>query len=75
MTHARLCSVAGNQQTMKTVIAHNAFKTLQTTSALCKAANVTRGQLRLYEEQGLVAPQMLSLEARTCATRPNGHCD
>ena len=29
----------------------------QTTSALCKAANVTRGQLRLYEEEGLIAPQ------------------
>jgi len=41
---------------MKTVIAVNAFKALQTTSALCKAANVTRGQLRLYEEQGLIAP-------------------
>ena len=53
----RLRSVAGNQHTMKTVIAHNAFKTLRTTSALCKAANVTRGQLRLYEEQGLIAPQ------------------
>ena len=39
---------------MKNVIA---FKPLQTTSALCKAANVTRGQLRLYEEQGLIAPQ------------------
>lgn len=42
---------------MKTVINVNAFKSLQTTSALCKAANVTRGQLRLYEEQGLIAPQ------------------
>lgn len=41
---------------MKTVIAVNAFKTFHTTSALCKAANVTRGQLRLYEEQGLIAP-------------------
>lgn len=30
---------------------------MQTTSALCKAANVTRGQLRLYEEEGLIAPQ------------------
>lgn len=39
------------------VIALNAFKALRTTSALCKAANVTRGQLRLYEEQGLIAPQ------------------
>lgn len=42
---------------MKTVINVNAFKSLQTTSALCKAANVTRGQLRLYEAQGLIAPQ------------------
>lgn len=33
------------------------FKPLQTTSALCKVANVTRGQLRLYEEAGLIAPQ------------------
>ena len=41
---------------MKNVIAVNAFKSLQTTSALCKAANVTRGQLRLYEEDGLIAP-------------------
>jgi DNA-binding transcriptional MerR regulator len=30
---------------------------LQTTSALCKATNVTRGQLRLYEDEGLIAPQ------------------
>lgn len=42
---------------MKAVITVNAFKTFQTTSALCKAANVTRGQLRLYEVQGLIAPQ------------------
>lgn len=42
---------------MKSVIAVNALKTLQTTSTLCKAASVTRGQLRLYEEQGLIAPQ------------------
>lgn len=42
---------------MKTVINVNAFKSLQTTSALCKAANVTRGQLRLYEAAGLIAPQ------------------
>ena len=42
---------------MKSVITVKAFKTLQTTSALCKAANVTRGQLRLYEEEGLIAPQ------------------
>ena len=42
---------------MKAVINENAFKSLQTTSALCKAANVTRGQLRLYETVGLIAPQ------------------
>jgi MerR family copper efflux transcriptional regulator len=42
---------------MKTVITVNSFQTLQTTSALCKAANVTRGQLRLYEDEGLIAPQ------------------
>ena len=42
---------------MKTVTTFNPFGTLQTTSALCKAANVTRGQLRLYEEEGLIAPQ------------------
>ncbi len=42
---------------MKSVMPVKAFKTLQTTSALCKAANVTRGQLRLYEEEGLIAPQ------------------
>ena len=42
---------------MKTVVTVQSFKTLQTTSALCKAANVTRGQLRLYEDEGLIAPQ------------------
>jgi DNA-binding transcriptional MerR regulator len=42
---------------MKTIINENDFKSLQTTSALCKAANVTRGQLRLYETVGLIAPQ------------------
>jgi DNA-binding transcriptional MerR regulator len=42
---------------MKSVMTVKAFKTLQTTSALCKAANVTRGQLRLYEEEGLITPQ------------------
>ncbi len=30
---------------------------MQTTSTLCKIANVTRCQLRLYEEEGLIAPQ------------------
>ena len=42
---------------MKTITTGNACRTLHTTSALCKAANVTRGQLRLYEEQGLITPQ------------------
>jgi DNA-binding transcriptional MerR regulator len=45
---------------MKTVTTSETFKnfkTLQTTSTLCKAANVTRGQLRLYENEGLIAPQ------------------
>lgn len=42
---------------MKTVIPVKAFPSLQTTSAVCKAAHVTRGQLRLYEEEGLIAPQ------------------
>ena len=42
---------------MKSVMTVKAFKNLQTTSALCKAASVTRGQLRLYEEEGLIAPQ------------------
>ena len=42
---------------MKTVVAVTAFRNLHTTSSICKAANVTRGQLRLYEEQGLIAPQ------------------
>jgi DNA-binding transcriptional MerR regulator len=42
---------------MTTITSANTFKTLHTTSALCKAANVTRGQLRLYEEEGLIAPQ------------------
>ena len=41
---------------MKTVNTLTAFQSLQTTSALCKAANVTRGQLRLYEDEGLIAP-------------------
>ncbi|MDP3347833.1 MAG: MerR family transcriptional regulator [Hydrogenophaga sp.] len=41
---------------MKTVITVKAFQALQTTSALCKAANVSRGQLRLYEEDGLITP-------------------
>ena len=42
---------------MKTVTTVTPSRTLQTTSALCQAANVTRGQLRLYEEEGLIAPQ------------------
>lgn len=35
----------------------NAANSLQTTGALCKTANVTRGQLRLYEKEGLISPQ------------------
>jgi MerR family copper efflux transcriptional regulator len=30
---------------------------INSTSTLCKAANVTRGQLRLYEDKGLITPQ------------------
>ncbi|CAN7593461.1 MerR family transcriptional regulator [Acidovorax delafieldii] len=41
---------------MKNVVPVNSFKSLQTTSALCKAASVTRGQLRLYEQACLIAP-------------------
>ena len=40
---------------MKAAITVN---TLQTTGAVCKAANVTRGQLRLYEKEGLIAAQL-----------------
>lgn len=42
---------------MKNVVIGNSMKTLLTTSALCKVANVTRGQLRLYEYGGLIEPQ------------------
>ena len=42
---------------MKTHTTAHPFKTLQTTSALCQSAGVTRGQLRLYEDAGLIAPQ------------------
>lgn len=42
---------------MKTAIIRHGVTSTQTTSALCKAANVTRGQLRLYEKEGLIAPQ------------------
>jgi DNA-binding transcriptional MerR regulator len=42
---------------MKTAISVKVSRALQTTSTLCKAASVTRGQLRLYEEEGLIAPQ------------------
>lgn len=41
----------------KTLTTAHDFRALQTTSALCKLAGVTRGQLRLYEEAGLIAPQ------------------
>jgi len=53
----RLRWVTANGPTMTRLIKLRAFKTLQTTSALCKAAKVSRGQLRLYEAQGLIAPQ------------------
>lgn len=43
--------------TMKSLNNRNTFPALQTTGALCKAANVTRGQLRLYEEAGLIKPR------------------
>jgi hypothetical protein len=56
---------------MKTVITVNAFKALQTTSTLCKAANVTRGQLRLYEEEGLIAPPMAT---PNCSTYGRSNC-
>lgn len=42
---------------MKTLTTAHDFKALQTTSVLCKSAGVTRGQLRLYEDAGLIAPQ------------------
>lgn len=42
---------------MKTVTTAQAIEPLKTTSALCAAANVTRGQLRLYEREGLITPQ------------------
>jgi MerR family transcriptional regulator, copper efflux regulator len=42
---------------MKTITSVQGSRTFYTTSALCFAANVTRGQLRLYEEEGLIAPQ------------------
>lgn len=42
---------------MRTFTTGKLFPTAQTTHTLCKAANVTRGQLRLYEEAGLITPQ------------------
>ncbi len=33
------------------------LKSFQTTGTLCKAANVSRGQLRLYEQEGLISPK------------------
>ena len=42
---------------IKTLTTAHDFKALQTTSVLCKSAGVTRGQLRLYEDAGLIAPQ------------------
>lgn len=41
----------------KTLTTSHDLKALQTTSVLCKSAGVTRGQLRLYEDVGLIAPQ------------------
>ena len=41
----------------KTLTTAYDFKALQTISVLCKSAGVTRGQLRLYEDAGLIAPQ------------------
>jgi DNA-binding transcriptional MerR regulator len=41
---------------IKTLTTAHDFKALQTTSVLCQSAGVTRGQLRLYEEAGLIAP-------------------
>ena len=58
--HARLVLLplhTQNPPIMKTVTTAHSLSALQTTSALCKAANVSRGQLRLYEDEGLIAPQ------------------
>jgi DNA-binding transcriptional MerR regulator len=41
---------------MKTLTSAQMYKALLTTSGLCKSAGVTRGQLRLYEVAGLIAP-------------------
>lgn len=57
----RLYSITGNSSAMKAVNTVKAFKTFQTTSALCRAANVTRGQLRLYEKEGLIAITVASM--------------
>lgn len=39
------------------VVTVSSSERLLTTGSVCKAAHVTRGQLRLYEEQGLITPQ------------------
>lgn len=57
MQQGDVWALISQETTMKTVVDVNTFKSFQTTGALCKAANVTRGQLRLYEEEGLIAPQ------------------
>jgi len=58
MLFARACVCSPRHHpATKTAITVDAFKSLQTTSALCRAANVARGQLRLCEEEGLMAPQ------------------
>jgi DNA-binding transcriptional MerR regulator len=53
----RACAQLPGKQGMKTVTTATPSKALRTTSTVCKAANVTRGQLRLYEDEGLIAPQ------------------
>jgi MerR family transcriptional regulator, copper efflux regulator len=52
-----VCTYLINQKSYENVMIVNAFKSLQTTGALCKTATVTRGQLRLYEKEGLISPQ------------------
>jgi DNA-binding transcriptional MerR regulator len=52
-----VCPSLINQKSYENVMTANAVKSLQTTGALCKTANVTRGQLRLYEKEGLISPQ------------------
>jgi DNA-binding transcriptional MerR regulator len=60
MTIARLCNGAAHGLyhglAMTTWDQGAAVPSTLTTSQLCKAAGVTRGQLRLYEREGLIAP-------------------